>query len=235
MNDLNLTLSTNDNEVILREGQALPVAHPKPITICGTLQAPFQFLQGKSPDASKAHLRIQEDKGILELHIEDTNPHSEIVITGQLKKDTTLESWKINTEKRWSVAEFLKHIKTQRYFFSTKEEHASIVESLQKWNAKIETVISQHNDNSGNSLSMLEKKVGEVQLKNKFSLTIPIFQGYPNQKFTVEIGLDPKSNSVDLFLISDDLFELEIEHRINLLRTELAKFKDFNCSKVVLS
>lgn len=79
----------------------------------------------------------------------------------------------------------------QRTFFSEKSECDALVTSLQNWNAKVEMVIKNHNDNAGNSLSMLERKVSEIGLKNNFSLTIPIFQGYSKQKFTVEIGLDP--------------------------------------------
>jgi hypothetical protein len=235
MKDLNLTLPENSKELILRTGEAEKIVYPKGIDITGILAAPFQFYQGKTLDPALCHIQIQKDKGVIALHILDTDPHSSSTIIGSLKNDGYFKDWGINTEKRWTVSTFLKHIKMQRTFFSEKSECDAMINSLQTWNAKVEMVIKNHNDNAGNSLSMLERKVSEIGLKTSFSLTIPIFQGYPKQKFTVEIGLDPKSNQVDLYLFSNDLFALEIEHREALIESELARFNEFGCSKVVIS
>lgn len=235
MKELNLTLNEATKELILRTGEAEKIVYPKGISITGILAAPHQFYEGKKPEAKDCHIQIQKDLGVISLFILDTDPHSSSTITGRLTKDTYFNQWGINTEKRWTVSAFLKHIKMMRSFFSEKTECDAMVNSLQKWNARVEVVMKQHNDNSGNSLSMLERTVSDIELKTKFSLTIPIFQGYPKQKFTVEVGLDPKSNAVDLYLFSNDLFQLEIEHRGKLIEEELAKFADFDCSKVVIS
>jgi len=235
MKDLNITLPDGTKELILRTGDAEKIAYPKGIKIDGILAAPYQFYEGKKPEAKDCHIQIKKDTGHIALFILDTDPNSSSLITGRLYKDTYFEQWGINTEKRWTVSAFLKHIKMQRTFFTEKTECDAMVQSLQNWNAKVELVIKNHNDNSGNSLSLLERKVSDIELKTKFSLSIPIFQGYPKQKFTVEIGLDPKSSSVELYLFSNDLFALEIEHREKLIDEELSKFNGFPCSKVVLS
>lgn len=235
MKDLNITLSGETKELVLRTGEADKIVYPRSINITGILGAPYQFYDGKKPDPKDCHIQIKKDTGVIILNILDTDPHSASTIIGQLKKDGYFEQWGINTEKRWTVSQFLKHIKMQRVFFSEQSECDAMVESLQKWNAKVEMVIKQHNDNSGNSLSMLERSVSGIELKTRFSLTIPIFQGYSKQKFTVEIGLDPKSNAVDLYLFSNDLFSLEIEHREQLIELELSKFDAFPCSKVTIS
>lgn len=237
MEKLNLTVTnTEGNELVLRMGEAEKIVYPKGIKITGILAAPFQFLSGKELDAKQCHITIKKDTGEITLNILDTdNRGSGSTISGQLKKDSYFTQWEINSEKRWSVSQFVKHIKMFKAFFTNGAECDDMVKSLQTWNAKIETVIKAHNDNSGNSLSMLEKKVSDVELKTKFSLTIPIFQGYPKQTFMVEIGLDPKQNEVQLFLFSTELFALEIQHRESLIENELEKFNGFNCSKVVLS
>lgn len=228
-------ITPTGNELTIRHGEAEKIVHPKGINLTGILAAPYQFYEGKKPEPGQCHIQIKKDVGTISLFILDTDPHSSSIINGQLSKDGYFKEWGINTEKRWTVPAFLKHIKMQRTFFTEKSECDAMVQSLQNWNAKVELVIKNHNDNSGNSLSLLERKVSEVELKTKFSLTIPIFQGYPKQKFTVEVGLDPKSSSVDLYLFSNDLFEIEINHRESLIESELSKFKDFPCSKVVIS
>lgn len=236
--EVNLTLPAGTTEFTLREGKALDQRPPdKALTISGTLQAPWQFLTNKKDVfvAKSAHVRIYKDKGILELVINETDPLSCHTITGTLKKDASLDAFQINTTKRYTVSEFLRFIKVNRYFFADPADNSALVNSLQKWNAEITTIIAQHNTNDGNSLMLLEKKVGKVELVTEFNLFIPIYQGYPKQKFKVEIGLDPKANAIDLFLISDDLFELENTLREKYLAEELKNLDWFACSKIVMS
>lgn len=233
-----LSPAQGDNEFTIRKGDALPAKADKSIIIDGTLGAPFQFLTGKDgvfPN-KMIHLQIFRDKGKLVLHMGDFDPYTEHVVTGSLKRDSVLEGFAINTDKRWTIQEFLKFIKTMRYYFADPSQHAKLVESIQKWSVKVERVIVEHNDNKGNSNFQLETKVQAVEgLISKFDLNIPIFQGYSKYKFTVEIGLDPKNTAVQLYLISDELIELEIGVREKLINEEVSKFDTFSFSKVVVS
>jgi hypothetical protein len=224
-------------EYVFRTGSALPAKESKSITIDGTLSAPFDWLKGRTADDENCHMRIYKDKGTLVLFIQDTDPYTTHVIAGSLKRDSILAMFQLNTEKRWTVQEFLKFIKTMRYYFPEKAEHTALVESLQKWSAEIQTVLKDHNDNQGNSNFQLERKVSGVPLKSKFKIEVPIFQGYNKHIFGVEIGLDPKAVAVDLYLISDELIELEIGQRESILQKELEKFneQEYPFSKVVVS
>lgn len=232
---MKIEVNSTEKEIVIRKGEALPPKADKSININGTLSAPFQFLQGKKFDDATVHLQIKKDTGSLELHVQDTNPHTEHVITGALKRDSVLNQFKINSDHRWSVREFVKFVKTMRFYFADKDAHQKLVESVQKWNVTVEKTIKEHNDNTGNSLLMLETKVRDISLVNKFILEVPIFQGYPKKKFTVEIGLDPKNTAVDLYLISDELIELEIGFREQTIETELKKFDQYTFSKIVVS
>lgn len=237
---INITPPPGITELTIREGEAI---HPKELAppalnISGTLSAPFNFISGKPTLANNVennHLLIDLEKGMLTLVLKDQDPFSKNTITGQLTKYGPLAPFGINTEKRWSPRDFMKFLRTVKVFFSDRTEVDQIIESLMKWQAKVETVVKNHNDNSGNSLTSLEKTVSEVSLKNKFDLLIPIYKGYNKIKFTVEIGLDPKNSGVDLFLVSDELFEQEILQRETIMADELAKFDKYNFSKVVIS
>jgi hypothetical protein len=224
------------SELTIRTGEALAPKADKSIKIDGVLGSPYQFFIGREFDPLNCHLQIQHDKGVIQFRAQDTNPYTEHVITGSLTKDQALAKFAINTETRWAISEFLKFIKTMRYYFADKAAHTSLVEAIQKWSVNIERVINEHNDNRGNSNFQLETKVRAMEgFISKFDLLIPIFQGYQKMKFTVEIGLDPKNTSVQLYLFSDELIELEISHRESIMTTELANFSGFDCAKVVLS
>lgn len=234
---IELKVSPDTKEFVLREGAAREDKAPKSIIMEGTLQAPAQFLDGKKDEANPktAHIRIMNDKGILELHLQDIDPFTEHIITGKLRRDSAIDQFKINSDFRWTIQLFLKFIKTMRFYFADATQCQALVSSLQKWSAKVEMVIKEHQDTSGNSMFQLEKKVGEVEMMNSFVLNIPIYQGYSKAKFKVEIGLDPKSSSVDLYLISDELIELEIQLREKYIEQEIKKLEWFSCSKITIS
>lgn len=218
------------------KGEALEQKPPKAINIVGVLEAPAQFLKGKTIDPLKTHLKIFNAEGELELVVNDEDPYSTHTIKGKLSKDSVLQMFRINTDTRWTIAEFLKFIKTMRFYFADRAAHAKLIDSIQKWSVKIERVIVEHNDNKGNSNFQLETKVQAVDgLVSKFDLNIPIFQGYPKAKFTVEIGLDPKNTAVQLYLISDDLIELEIQTRETAIRDVLKQLEEYAFSKIVVS
>ena len=236
---IKITAAPGVSELVIRKGEALAARAPKSINIVGILSAPFQFILGKTAlikdNLVECHLLIFKDLGKLELHVKDTDPYTEHVIVGKLSRDKAAELFRINSDKRWTVSEFLKFIRTVKYYFAEPSEQAALIESLQKWNAKIETVIKEHNDQSGNSLAMLEKKVGDVSLKRTFKLNIPIYQGFDKQTFSVEIGLDPKNTAVELYLISDELFELEAKFRESLIDKAIAEFDSWAFSKIQVS
>jgi len=238
MEDFNVKIENSvPGEYIVRHGVAEPVKHQKSISISGVLDAPSQFLKGKIIDPLNSHLRIFGQEGKLELHIQDTDPNTNHVITGAVKKNSDLCTFQINSlTHRWSVADFLRFVKQNRFFFSNKEQHAKLITNMQAWNAKIETVLVQANDQKGNSNFQIEQKVRAVDgFVDKFELNIPVYQGDVNLKFTVEIGLEPKNTSVLIYLFSDELFELEITQRALLIKSALSAMEDQTFSKIIIS
>lgn len=220
-------------------GEAEPVSHPKSMNIVGVLSAPANFLKGKQGKFKKedAHLIIDRDNNKLVLNIDERSEKSPITITGQLKPSEDLAVWEINTSERWSVNEFLAFVRERKFFFKDPVVQGKLIASLQKWNVNVEMVIKQHNDNSGNSLAILERKVGEIDLVKEFTLSIPIYKGYQKREFVVNIGLDPKNTQVDFFLYSDELFFLTRTDREALFSQEVENFKNlgFDCSVIEVS
>lgn len=224
-------------EYTFREGDASPIQFPKPITINGVLDAPAQYLKGKRIVDETSHIRIYNQQGVIELYVNDTDPNSMHVIKGALTPSKDLAEFNINSPThRWDVAGFLRFVKQRRFFFANKEQHTKLIANMQSWNAKIETVLVQANDQKGNSNFQVEQKVRAVDgFVDRFELMLPIFQGDVPQKFTVEIGLDPKNTSVLLYLFSDELFELEVVRRDALMKAALKEMDGYNFSKVVVS
>lgn len=221
----------------IRTGEAAEIRYAEPIKITGVIDAPAQFLKGKTIDELNTHIRISNQEGVITLYVNDTDDKSMHVVTGSLTKNKDLSEFQINSPThRFPVDTFLRFIKTKRYFFKNKEQHGKLVANMQSWNAKIETVLVNANDQKGNSNFQIEQKVRAVEgFVDKFDLRIPIYQGDVAMDFTVEIGLDPKNTAVNLYLFSDELFELEMTRRASLMDAALKEMESYNFSKVVVS
>lgn len=227
----------NPGDYTIRTGEAEDIRYPEPIKINGVIESPAQFLKGKKIEEEKAHIRIYNQEGKIELFVNDTDDKSMHVISGSLTKNKDLAEFQINSlTHRFPVDAFLRFIKTKRYFFKNKEQHAKLVMNMQSWNAKIETVLVNANDQKGNSNFQIEQKVRAVEgFVDKFDLRIPIYQADEAMDFTVEIGLDPKNTAVNLYLFSDELFELEMTRRAVLMGAALKEMEQYKFSKVVVS
>lgn len=237
MKEVTVNVEAGTKELVIRQGSAIDAKAPKSINIIGTLGAPFQFATGKVAllDPNNCHLKINKHDGELIFVAHDTDPYTTHTISGKLSVDKNLQSFNINTDKRWEVREFLDFIKMNRFFFADRAAHAVLVNSLQKWHVKVERVFNDLNDNKGNSNFQIETKVREVELLSEFDLNMPIFAGFPKKKFKVEIGIEPRNVSVSLYLISDELMELMMTFREQLIDSAVEDFKDFGCSKIVIA
>jgi hypothetical protein len=227
-------------EYLIRVGDALAPKAPLNIKIEGILSAPADFLAGKKEEYKPelAHLLIDRDNQTLKLVLDEYDPYSRDEITGSLKDNVELEKWNINTAKRWTVGEFLQFVRERKMWFAKPEDQVALLKGLQTWKVNVDREIKIFNDNKGNSTDSVETVVSKVQgLVYKFNLSIPVFKGYDKKKFTVEIGLDPKATTVDIYLYSDELYQLRIDERDRLFAFELKKFDslDFNCSQVYIS
>lgn len=227
-----------DRVLIIREGRAPDVKPLKSVKLEGALSAPFEFLIGGRINEQEAiHLEIFKDKGILVLVIDDTHPDTTHVITGKLAEDSFLKDFHINDDSvRVMPRELVKFLRKNRFFFPDKGEFDKLLVSLQHWNITVEKVIEDHNnDRTGNSKFSLEAKVSNISLLPSFSLEVPIYKGYPKQKFRVEIGVDTSATTASLYLYSDELIETQHIFREKIMADELAKFSDYTFSKVNIS
>jgi hypothetical protein len=231
--------STEQNRMVtILEGEAKPYLPNKSIKLLGTLTAPHSFLVGRGElDQTKIHLLIEKDKGVLTIVIDDTNPETTHQITGKLTEDSALLEFGVNNDaKKWGNRDMVKFLRKMKFYFADKNEHASLIDSLQKWNIAVERIFSDHNnDRTGETKMSLETKVNNVQTLKSFVLEIPIYQGYEKVKFKVDIGIDTMQTTAQLYFFSDELVELKNVFREKILNDELSKFQSFTFSKVVIS
>jgi hypothetical protein len=238
MDKLNINVSDETNEIVVRQGEALKTAPPAPLRIEGTLKAPADFLLHKSGnyEAKDCHLQVMKTDGALGLCLSEKDALSSDIITGGLTLNPLIEgSFGINTENKWSITAFRQFIQKKSFFFSSNEEYTALLTKLQKFNVNVSRVYENHNDNTGNGRLLLESKVSEANVIPAFKLKLPIYLGYPEQTFSVEVGLDVTAAECKLFLYSEEVYHLMESLKNKYMDSEIKRFENLNFALSIVS
>lgn len=224
--------NTNGNELIIREGRAvdpLPLKEPQIIKIVGDIHSVANFIKNRESgyqlqaiDKNKAIVLVDKTAKTIVLHLDPENYYG-ASITAKLELSDELKQFGINTNTRYNRKSLLDLLRFNRLFFEDKQQHAQVIQGLYKLRIKSDQEIQQENDNRGNRKQLHEVKlVDDNGLVKDFTLTVPLFKGFPAQKITVEICFEVLNGDVSFWLESvglkeatdaavDGIFQKELE------------------------
>jgi hypothetical protein len=231
--ELNITPIPHDDgsfpEIIVREGKALEIFPPRKVELSGNIFAPGEMVTKRPDEAKDLALRtnvvVDYDNLTITLVQSETN-HLARIVTGKLSFFPEFLEFGINRAKNFTVQSLYKMLRLKRAYFLNRDEHATILDQLKKFEAKTEVEFRSTNDFKG-STALQKIQSCKTNLSYNFLLNIPIYKGIDASTFPVEIEFEPTDGSIICWLISEDLAELEIKLRDEIMNGELDKFKDF--------
>lgn len=227
--------SVNGNEIVLREGTALPQVAPIKINIAGDIKTVSSFIEKRKLAGEVAGLQqinknlaiveVDKQKRTIVLMLDPTNPYGGI-ITSKMELNPDLVEFCINAKKTFKQKELVDLLKFSGLAFDNAEKHQMLLRSYQAFNAKAYIDMASDSDNRGNKSSSFNKKV-ETNLPVDFVLNIPIFKGQERKRFSVEICLEVTDGGCNFWFESVELKELiEIESE-RILKDELESCADY--------
>jgi len=199
-------------EVIMREGEALPLHEPVKVEISGVLDSPARWLEKRQElqqITNKCHVVVDREMLLIALQINE-NAHYGTMIKGTLAISSIFRKFHINDGHSFTLVELAKLFKMNRSFFETKQKAMELVTTLQNFKGKVNKDLEASNDNRGN------KKVDFVQavesnLPEAFTLHLPIFKGLEAEDVVCEVYVDPDDWSCQL--ISPDANDIVERYR----------------------
>jgi hypothetical protein len=232
MEKLELKIENTNGELIIRQGNAqepLPLKEPKIINISGDIHSVANFINNRATghssqaiDKNKAIVSVDKHGGVIKLELDPEN-HYGATVTAKLEFSEELKQFGINAGKRYARKELVELFKFSRLYFEDKNQHAQVLTGLYKLRIKSETEIQQEKDNQGNKRNLLDvKTVDDGGLVKEFSITLPLFKGFPAKKISVEVCFEVLNGDVSFWLESiglketadaaiDGIFEDELE------------------------
>lgn len=233
MAELNLYVEPTDGkvpEIIIREGKAPDTwREPVKVDLKGNIFAPGEFVTKRADEVAslkqQTHVIFDYRNLSISLVVNEEN-HYQQKVFGQLQVFKELAELGMNGAKKYTVRELYQVLRLKRAYFATREEHAQILDKLKKFEARTEVEFKNLNDFKG-STALQKIQTCTTNLSYNFTLNIPIYEGTDAKTFPVEIEFEPTDGSIICWLISEDLAELEIKLRDEIMDSECEKFKDF--------
>lgn len=218
---INVTLPESAKELIIREGAALPAKEPVKVVIIGTIDAPALFAAHHKPNVEFAHVVVNRDNMEIKLYCDENNCYGS-EITGKLSLSTELAEFGINTSKTYTPDQLGDFFKMRRFAFEKVEDAMKIISELKNFEAKVETVLKEKNDNRGNTTS-LKQQIVDSNIPASFRLKLPVFKGTEKQSIEVEINITTR---YECSLISPALAEGIAAVRDELINKPVIELKE---------
>ena len=204
-------------DVVIREGEALPLHEPVKVEVSGIIDSPARWLETR-PElrqiTNKCHVLVEREALVILLRINE-NAHYGTVIGGRMVLSETFKKFHINDGHTFTLKELATLFKMNRSFFETKQTAMELVALLQNFKGKVNKDLEASNDNRGNKKVSLNQAV-ESNLPEAFTLRLPIFKGMEAEDIVCEVYVDPDDWSCQLISPdANDIVERYRDEKIN--------------------
>lgn len=196
METINVTVEGGVKILEIRQGKALELKEPKPVSIHGTIDSVARWLEKRVDVITqlKCHILVNRADMKILLVMDETN-HYQDRVTGNLEMHPDFKKWNINTGEGWTTKQLSEFVKMNRSCFESKEVAMKLSKELQDIRVKVEKEAEKSDNNRGDYNMMIAQKVISSSIPEKFYLNVPIFKGQPAKRFEVEIYISPDSYS----------------------------------------
>jgi hypothetical protein len=223
MEELKLNVTTTQNEIIVRKGQAEEIKPPLKFEHKGNIDSVANFLHQRVAlnliDQGQCTIFANKEKKEIRLLINETNHYSNQV-SGSLQLSEKFNEFAINTEYHFIPEKLGQLIKMNRSRFANIDTAMQLGSQLKDFKVKAETEVSRNDNNRGSVQNVISKVITDMNIPENFKIKLPIFKGQDPVEFEVEIYV--RSSDMNIQLISyeaediiakevDRLFDVEIK------------------------
>ena len=225
MEKVELKIENALGEIIIREGEALPMPEPRVLNIAGDIRSVSTFVKNRKADVSKAIAAFQaidpgaaivtcdKNKGSIFLQTHPNHAHGSTV-TGTLEISEELKKFRINEAKLLTQKEVVDILRFNQVYFADKARAEVVLNAYRAFTYTASASGKSESDNRSNKQNNYSKTV-ESSLPDDFVLKIPIFKGEDEKAFRVEICYDVTDGGAKFWFESVELHEIiEVEKEL---------------------
>lgn len=226
---INVHLSGNEKELIIRHGQAsAPVqCEPNKLQEFGTIETPSEYWQKRKGilDPNQCRVTFSRKGKCITLHCDEKDPYGPQLI-GKLEYHPVIVNLGINDlERQYSQGDLLKSLRLLRPYFADPQDHVKLMKDLRNVQATLTTIVNNADDQKGNKKDFIERQL-QTNMQFFFELDLPIYVGQPKTTFHIDLVAGYLASELVFTLESLDLVMKEEQALDDIFKTELDKFDD---------
>lgn len=208
--EFNFNFTAETSELTIRMGEAPKIHDPKVYNETGTIEAPGNYLKVIGCDNKKASVVYSKTSGNKFITLL-TDPNSVFgnEISGEIKDNPDLSNFSINGNKVYDLKSIKDFLRRNRLYFDSAQEYTSVITSLNDFRFSQKTDGKIQDDRRSNTSVQIQKTTNVEDMKFEFKLNIPVYKGFPNSTFRVEIYMDLSDAAVKFWFESIELIELQ--------------------------
>ncbi len=194
----------------------------------GDINAPSEFLKhrGTLHKKEECHFIFEREKNFITL-ILDEKSHEGGKIVGKLLMNKEIEALGINTDKMMGHKDVLNLLKFTKHLFATPEKHKKLMDDLKSLKVKIDAEFKDQGDQRGNQNTSLTTKT-TTNIALDFTLQAPIYKGFGNRKFKVDIFFEAHSaQNLQFWFESEEFQQLIVNEKEEIFNKKKEEFKDY--------
>lgn len=216
-------------EIVVREGDAAIIREKNVLDWSGTITSPREWWENrvgkhKMHKPKFANVIFSKFEKRIELTVNE-NSHFNKKVKGKLLFNEELVEFGINGKTVRSIRDLAEFLRMRRFYFPDRDQATAIIANLMKFKVRVDQEIVAEKDNRGNVNESILKKV-TTDLATDFTLEMPIFKGQPKRKFKVDVEFDIRDRAVSVWLVSEELREIELKDTEDIFMVELKPFKE---------
>lgn len=224
---LNFDINIEGGEVVIRQGEALPVFRPKGYNIDGQMGSCLEFASKRKPDPKHTVVIVKRDAAQIQLKVGTHLPKEEqIIISDQLQFHQHYAELGIEKKKFSDPAELGELLRRRKRYFANAEKGMKVISALKNFSSKVESQIEKLDDKHAGKYRAVVDKVVQSNLPEGFILKMPIFKGVEPKEFKVELLIDVRDRAVSIWMESIELEEIIQETIDYAIEKELVFLKE---------
>lgn len=150
-------------------------------------------------------------------------------IIAMIEVSDELKKFNINSNKYYGLQEMIKLLRFNRRYFADPNQCVSLILQLQNFNAKVNKQFTETTEkrNSGIKASAFSQET-TMQINTRIDLCVSLFEGYEPVTIPVELCYDEIGGSIQFWLESVELPEIQSTYLEEKLADFILSVKDLN-------
>lgn len=226
---IEVKLSGDQKELIIRHGEAEPIKHPYGVVFSGVIGSIKEYLSVNIPNPKQDIITYSYNHQhiVYKKDYKCPNKSGDIVFDYVKVNDHFLKDvMQINTGKKFQPMELANTLKMNRRFFENREHLDILVAKLVNFKANVSKQIEKSDNRNNAKRDIIVQEVAH-EIPSSIVMDCPVIIGSRGNRFNIELYFDFTDTSVNIEVVSPELVEITEKMTEEIINAAVEDLKSY--------